>query len=385
MKSSFEMVAPDNKDLHLVMTKTNEPIEKLGVRTFEGQCRYGQLAASFPIEPNSDVLPEEYKVQRDVDAGRVNKLKKYWKTSPAPVFPGMTIFINRLDIMQTHCISNDEIMVVSIPKDAHRIICDGQGRTTLIKWLDSIEEENYDENFTISAKFIVTDTDTLTCDKAKTLIKQCFSDYHTDLKKPNGSISKSFNSNSHFTRLLNTLLELDTVKGSVMSRIGQHGKINKGNIWTYTQFSDLIIRLLNSKSAALEKSLSDPEKFDQTLALCSSFLESAFEALPCEILDCNDFSKVHDSAIFTKAIFAKALGFVGQSIVDEILSGKLADFSCLNDIKAPLTEKDAKFWIKANVTFDDSGSIKIIKSTERRIASLICRELHVYPCEALSI
>ncbi|MDC9750951.1 hypothetical protein [Proteus mirabilis] len=52
------MKSPNSKSLVLLLTKTSEPKEKLGVETYEGTLTYRELAEYMPVEANSDVLPQ---------------------------------------------------------------------------------------------------------------------------------------------------------------------------------------------------------------------------------------------------------------------------------------------------------------------------------------
>lgn len=382
--NELNMVAPNNKDLPVVLFKTNEGIEKRGVRTYEGLLSFRELAEYFQLEPNSDKLNEDLKVQRDVDSPRVNKLKKYWENSSGPVFPGMTIFINALDIIATHDVGGRTIAESIIKSDTCRVIGDGQGRTALIKWLQESGKNDTALDYTISVKFIVTDTSALTCDKAKKIIRQVFADYHVELKKPTKSISKHFNTDSYFTVFVNELLKLDFGFGEIKSCIALHGVLRRGNVWTYDQFTGMILKLLNTSTGNIQKELADDGKRAQLFELCKQFLNAVFTTLPINILDTDNYKECHDNTMFTKAIFANALGYVGQSIFDELIAGTKNDFSDLTRIKMPITSKQDKYWQKSKVTMNDEGVIKIIRGTDKRIASLICHDLRIFPCKSLT-
>ena len=71
------MTSPAGTALEVVLSKSKEGIERLGVTTYEGLFTFKQLADHFQIEAPSDEMPEAYKKQRDVDTRRIAGLKNY--------------------------------------------------------------------------------------------------------------------------------------------------------------------------------------------------------------------------------------------------------------------------------------------------------------------
>lgn len=121
-----------SKLLPLTLFKAKEGLSnKAGVTIYEGVITFAELAEHFPVEANSDVLNEQFKRQRDVDAGRVNALKRYWSETDAAVFPNMTFFCNELSILQEMTIGNRPIITALLPSTADRFIADGQGTNHL--------------------------------------------------------------------------------------------------------------------------------------------------------------------------------------------------------------------------------------------------------------
>jgi len=377
------MTSPVGTPLKLVLRKAKECIEKLGVTTYETVGTFRQLADHLVVEDNSDVLSEEFKKQRDVDPLRVKNLKTYWAESEGPVFPGMTIFANELDIIQEVTVSDCLMVVANIPATADRFICDGQGRTSFIKWLVELAGSEQYWDHTIAFKLIVTHTPTLSHPKAVRIIKQVFADYHVRLVKPNRSVSQHFDTGTHFARFLNELLDID-VGGEFKKRIALHGKIKRHHVWTYQQFASMIQKFLKVTPGSANKELADESAYKQSLELCKQFIGRLCSVLPFSVLDADNYAEVHEQAVFTKAVFANALAYVGRSIVDEMVLNDGMTWEVLTSLPMPLLNKLDKYWLKSKVTMDDDGSLKIIKGTERRIGALICRELRVFPCQELS-
>ncbi|MBE8232318.1 MAG: DGQHR domain-containing protein [Endozoicomonadaceae bacterium] len=381
------MTSPSNKALPLTLFIGKEGINNAAVDTYEGVITFGELVEHFQVEANSDSLDEIYKKQRDVDSARIEGLKRYWKNTTNSVFPNMTFFANDLAVKKTVNVGTKKMAVAELAPLADRFICDGQGRTSFIQWLLS-QDEPLTEEFrahTISFKLLVTGTESLSTPKAIKVIKQTFADYHCNLKKPNKSISKCFDSSTAFSRMLNELLDMELTNGkTVRNRIALHGNIRKGHVWTFAQFSSMIQKLLNVTPASASAQLKDEVNYDVTVSICTSFLGRVFDIMPTEMLD-SDNHKVHEDVMFSKAIFADALGFVGRSLLDEMLIDEQANWTQIKTLSLPIDSKIDKQWLKNKVTFDDEGRIKIIKGTNKRLASLICSELRIYPCPALTL
>lgn len=377
---SFVMHSPSGKPLELTLIKTTEGVEALGVTSYQGVVTFRDLIDTFAVEANSDAMPVAMKRQRDVDAPRVKGLKRYWETSKGPVFPDMTLFVSQL---YNEVSMSGRVVCATIAADADRFICDGQGRTTFIQWLLSQPLDGRYDDYTMSFKLLVTHTDDLQDPKAVEIIKQVFADYH--LKKPNKSISKSFDRSNPLTCLVDDLLAV-TVGASVTpidALIARHGKIQRGNLWSYDQFSTMIGKLVNMSATTSKKQLAEQEAYDNTLACCTGFLKQAFGLLPFELLDADDYQAKHEQFMFTKAIFLTALGYVGRSLIDDMLANDDVGFDKLSRISLPLQDKEDAFWVKNRVCMKADNGNKIIKATDRVIANLICRDLYIYPCQAL--
>ena len=373
--------SPTGTDLKMTLFKSHEGIEQKGVNCYEGLLTFKELVDHFDIEKDSTEIGEAAKRQRDVGTSRINGLKTYWATSEGTVLPSMTFFANELDLRDTHFIGNKTLVEATLKSSSDRFIADGQGRTAFIQWLIANKDNIEFESHTIGFKLIVTNTPTLSTEKAAAIIKQLFADYHVKLIKPNASISKHFDNSSIFSRLMNECLDVELEQGTVKQYIALHGKIKQGHIWTFQQFTAMMQRFLNITAATAKKSINTQQQYIATLNLCKAFLKQLFTVLPTEFITS---TKEHDTAMFTRAIFANALGYVGRSLLDEMLldNSKTWNLLTLDDI--PITDKSSPFWLDAHVTMQDGNKIKIIKSTDTRIGSLICRKLRIYPCHELS-
>ncbi|MAA93757.1 MAG: hypothetical protein CML22_07170 [Rheinheimera sp.] len=384
IKQFANMHSPSGKPLKLLLTKTVEGIERRGVSTYETTVSFSELVEHFPIEANADTLPEELKRQRDVDPARVNGLKKYWAISEGPVLPGMIMFGCGIETVATHQIAGKTLMEAVLPASNDRFIADGQGRTSFIKFLLGTEQGQQFKDYTISFKLVVTNTADLLDEHASSVIRQLFSDLHCNLKKPSKSVSKLFDSSTPFARLQADVLNCHVGGVKLSRRIALHGKIRRGNVWTYEQLCSMLSKLLGNAPTQLNKDLADEAVYQSALSLCNQFLARIGAILPMEQLDCDNYLEMHEKLMFTKAIFCNALGYVGKSIIDEMVLDPALTWDALGTLALPILSKIDKYWQVNKVTLNDENRIKIIKGTDKRIASLICRELRVYPCEALA-
>lgn len=381
--SQLAITSPSGTNLTLAMFKSKEGITEQYVDTFEGVMTFKELANSFGIEPNSDQIDEKHKRQRDVDTRRINGLKSYWQSSESTVFPNITIFVNEIEIEQETVFADKTLVSAILKPNISRLIADGQGRTTFIKWLLSQDEMTEFESHTIAFKLIVTNTPTLNCEKSNALIKQLFCDYHSKLVRPSQSISKHFDSSTTFSRLMNALLEIQLDDSHQLKDvISLNGKIKRGQVWNFVQLNSMIQKFLKVTPATANKQLADAQTFESTLALCRQFLMQVFSQIPFHELDSDNFLAIHEKAMYTKAVFAHALGFVGRSLLDEMLFDNSKTWEVLT-LDAVLKDKVDKFWTTNKVTLNDEAKITIIKGTERRIGALLCRELRIYPCTEL--
>ncbi|MBB1419859.1 DGQHR domain-containing protein [Pseudoalteromonas sp. SG44-1] len=381
--SQLAITSPSGTNLTLAMFKSKEGITQQDVDTYEGVMTFKELADSFGIEPNSDLIDEKYKRQRDVDTRRINGFKSYWESSKATVFPNITIFVNEIEVIKEVDLVGKTLVSASLKPESSRLISDGQGRTTFIKWLLAQDQMTEFESHTIAYKLIVTNTPTLNCQKSNKLIKQLFSDYHSNIVKPSQSISKYFDSSTPFSRLMNALLEIQLDDSHLLKDvISLNGKIKRGQVWNFVQLNSLVQKFLKVTPVTANKQLADEQIYTCTLELCTNFLKQIFSQIPFGELDTDNYLAVHEKVMYTKAVFANALGFIGRSLLDEMLIDYKRTWDELS-LELILKDKLDKFWTTSKVTHNDEGKITILKGTERRIGALLCRELRIYPCTEL--
>jgi len=387
------MTAPSGKDLQLTLFCATEGLSNAheNIEVFEGLITVGEICDSIQLENDSDYLCEQQKMQRDIAASRVNGIVNYLEEREDTVFPGITVFVSKLDITQEVTVGTRQMVIANIAQDYDRLCSDGQGRTSSFLILKDKLVKSGDDNaldkllsMTLNMKLIVTNTATIA--DVKSVVRQYFADLHLNLKRPSTSLSLYFDQSDPCSRLTRQLLEEIVVKKHVLiDLMALNGKIKDNQIWTLVQFKDFITTLTGKTPKELSRSLTDADVFNQWLGILKKVILNIFDALPIETLMSStdvSYNKSHKLAIFTKALFAKGLGYLGQSILDEAMNNGELNLDVIKELSAlPLLDMNDIHWASCGVVDETSG--KIIPKTDKKIGALLCRKLQVYPCAAL--
>lgn len=383
MNTYQRIVAPNNQDLEVVLNIGNEGIMSKGVRVFEGTITGWQLANYFSIESSSEFYPEELKRQRDLEKSRSKKLVEYFDTRCDTVLPSITIFISELVNEEIFTIRGKELLAATIPADADRLIADGQNRWNLY---NSQDDEGVLEQ-TIGVKFICADSDSL---KDKTsVIRQLFSDYHSNLIKPKTALNLYYNSNDPYCQLLRKFLDVGVEGAQLKDFVSTTGKLKGKQFLLYNQLSDLICLFAKTTPARLNKELKEkPDVESSYAASIGNVLETFFNYLP--MVSAED-TNMAPNYMFTKAIFLKACMYVARSILEEsIEDGVQPDWSRMSRIsELPLLDMSDKFWISAGAVKQKEKESKakneftMVSKSEQSLARKLCRVLKIQPCEAI--
>ena len=248
----------------------------------------------------------------------------------------------------------------------------------MVQWLEQKNRLDEYGDHTLSIKFIVTHTKDLSDPKAIEIIKQVFCDYHISLKRPTQSQSKFYNNSSPFYRFCNALLQIDCGDKKLINYIALNGIIKRGQLWNYEQYAALVLKFLGLTPAGAIKQLVNEEDYEDTFFICESFLQKIISALPVHSLDVEDFADPHDSSMFTKSIFAHALGYVGKALFAEMLVDENASWDKICPLSIPINDKQAPFWQTEKITWNDEGSVKIIRDTAKRMAAVLCLAWNIH-------
>lgn len=378
--------------LHLSLFKANEYLRPT-FDCFEGLITVRDYLSSFTVEANSNVISEKDKWQRDVNPNdrRVKGMFNYLDEEETG-FTGIIIFVNRLKIEQQINVGHQVAVVGCLEPDAERFINDGQGRhTAFSKKLEHLRSaEVVDEaaiekllDRTLGLKLIVTNTDSL--DEVKEAIRKLFSDIHLNLVKPNTSLSLYF-SDEPVSRLMRALCETVSVEDKPLyDRIALNGEIKQGQIWNLQQFRTLVLRVMGAATAKANKLLKDPIAFEEWKLTLTKVLTELLAQLPVSQLDSDEWSKVHQTSLYTKALAAEGLGYLARSMLEFALrQQEKVDFTVLRGLQElELDNMASKLWVSDKVCFKDGATVKITPKSGKLIGNLLCNHLSVFPAKSL--
>lgn len=142
----------------------------------------------------------------------------------------------------------------------------------------------------------MTNTETLGNEIASTVMKQLFADYHKNLIKPNKSISKLFDSSTPFARLQSELLSAPFGNSGKMlgDRIELLGKIKRGNLWTFDQFTNMVGKFISFLAAQANKELAEEAVYNDVLSL-SGLADQGRQNGAGSMLDTDNYIEVYES------------------------------------------------------------------------------------------
>lgn len=385
--TSPKITSPINQPLELVLFPAKEGFSsKYNVDIYEGTLTFGEYHNHLAVEKNSDVINEMDKMQRDCSANdsRVKSIVNYIKNGGS-IFTSVTIFVGELNKLQTVHVGNREMLVATLEPDIDRHITDGQGRHTSIDTLLSSltpDEVALLSDHTLSVKFVVTHTNTIF--EVRHIVRQAFSDYHISLKKPSSSLSLYFDSATPYGRLMGALLDVEVHNKPLVEWISLKGKITGHQVYTLAMFANFVLTALGKSKSTLNTELQDDAIFEQTQSLMFKLIPQVLNVLPLNMLETGNQSaskKIHEQALFTKALFLTGLGYLARSMMeDAIVSGSLS-FDSLEVLKGlPLTDKSCDTLKQAKIMDENN---KIVSKCDKRIGSYLCRAVRVMPCEIL--
>ncbi|SHH55265.1 DGQHR domain-containing protein [Ferrimonas marina] len=354
----------------------------------EGSMSMADLVGGFPVEQNSDVIPEYDKMQRDVSSGdvRTRRLDRYLNDRTDWLLPQLVIFVTQGQLSRAVKIGPNLAHSVTLPADAERVICDGQGRRVTVAGV--LAERAAFGAFTIPFKLIITKTARIR--DAKRVICQAFADLNGEVTKPNASINGHFNTSRPMDRLMDELLETEIADGKCLQDItALNGLIKPGQLWTYKQVKDMVLKSKGTTEGKANAFLRDDERYADFLENCRVFIRQVFKVLPLGQLSAQEEHKAAiKEALWTKSLFALALAWVARSLTEDALfSGKLEWAKLEGLAKLPLHTLDDPMWIEAGISLVRDGRgdrrVTINKGTDDAIARLLCRHLRIQPSQGL--
>jgi DGQHR domain-containing protein len=380
-----ELIIPDyqitaDADLTMFVQQGNEGI---GLN-YSVKLTYQQCADFFELEDRR--INTRQRLQRDADKGRVSDIVEYLINRNNTFFPSAILVVTELDMELLHADANLYRAILKANTD--RLFIDGQGRLAGIKEAILLRPEL--ANYTLDVKIIVVKTETIR-ESAK-FVTQLFSDLHLGLKKPNSSQSIYFDSESSSSRLACQLLETTSQIGvRFADLVAVNGKLQTGQIYMLANLVDFIAIMTGvSGKKSLNDLLDDESHYALYMTLITQYIGALFKVLPFEqtLVQCdsNKWKEELKSNVFYTAIGFKALAYIGRSLVEDALHNEMSslDMTALSGLaNLPYTRPDDQLWIDKEIYQVIQNKLKIVKSSEKRLAGVVCQKIRLLPCAAI--
>lgn len=379
-----ENVITAKKPLTLTLLKGTEGVGT----TYLTKLTYQQCADYFEIE--SETISPKLKLQREAEKKRVNGIFSYLTKRDNTIFPSACLIVSEMELT-TLLTTPLEVVEGVIPALADRLFIDGQGRLGGIKL--ALVENPFLANLYLDVKILIVPTKTIR--ESRDFVCQIFSDYHLSLQKPNTSQNIYFDNELSSSRLAKEVLDICTkLNVPFEDSIAVNGKIKHGHLYTLANLTDFIIIMIGEgNKTKTNKLLDDEGKYELYLTLICQFVKGLYEHLPLEhiqtLKDKAVWKKSIDSNVLTCAIGLKSLAYVGRSLIDDLLSNDSgADSLAVEKLAAisvmPINDKGDQLWLDKEIYQTIEGKLKIVKSSEKRLARLICNRMRVLPCDDLT-
>ncbi|EGQ8013374.1 DGQHR domain-containing protein [Vibrio cholerae] len=388
--------------LELVLFKGNEGLSKKNVRIFEGIITARELVEHFNLERDSTVYSEYQKRQRDLEKSRSNKLIQYFEDREDTSLPSIVIFISHLVDEEETKVRNRDMVLAKLPSDADRLIADGQNRRNLYE--NILKSQSWRANETLNVKFICVDSQDKSLENYGFIIRQLFSDFHFNLKKPSTSLNLYFDSSQPYRKLLDKFLSIE-VHGFPLKRfISTTGKLTPHTVMLLNQLLEFISVCIGKSSSSINKLLkTKPEVADMIFQRYSAIVQSYFNLCPLYLLGTEGFRK--DDTMFEKYIFAKAFAWTARSLIEQVIDEYLfehggvnggntesisLDFTPLKAIeKLPILDMTNEFWVQAGAVVKsvdlktEGPKFTMNRGSEKQLARALCRRCKIQPSSEL--
>ena len=362
------------------------------IQIIVGSMTYRDYIEHFSRELPSEILSEKLKCQRDTNKARAKKVGVYLYERTDSTLPDVTLHVNRINELDRSSFGGAKLVHFEIPPMSSRLIGDGQHRHWGIEFYKELLEANGgDLNELLNRRigFMMFVTNTTHIQDCAPIIKQIFADYHLNVSKPTSSLSASFDMADPFNRLIAEVAESVEIGANTLdNHISSSGTIKQGQLWTREQYTTFITTASGMTKAAIRKLAKSPDDFEKFKKSFSVLTSATLNNLPLSMLMDENFS--HDKALFTKALFAKGLGFFVLSAKEQMSKHQNPEMfkNNLESIsKLPLDTMDHKIWLDAGITVKSEGAkgskVKITPKSDKVIAQMLCSSASVFPCKAL--
>ncbi|ELP6119451.1 TPA: DGQHR domain-containing protein [Vibrio vulnificus] len=362
------------------------------IQIIVGTMTYRDYIEHFSRELPSDILSEKLKCQRDTNKARAKKVGVYLIERTDSTLPDVTLHVNQISELARSSFGGANLLQFEISPLSSRLIGDGQHRHWGIEFGKEILEENGGDlddllNRRIGYKMFVTNTEHI--QDCAPIIKQIFADYHLNVSKPTSSLSASFDMADPFNRLIAEVAGSVKIGDNTLdNHISSSGTIKQGQLWTREQYTAFITTASGMTKTAIRKLAKSPEDFEKFKKSFSVLTSATLSNLPLSKLMDEEFS--HDKALFTKALFAKGLGYFVLSAKEQMSKHQNPEMfkNNLESIsKLPLNTMDHDMWLDSGITVKTESpkglKVKITPKSDKMIAQMLCSSASVFPCKAL--
>lgn len=182
-------------------------------------------------------------------------------------------------------------------------------------------------------------------------------------------------------------LSIDGSDVPLYQLLAKQGKVGKGQLWTYKQFSAFFCTLFGKTEGDLNKALADEDAYNDAVSVGRQLVKRVLQRLPLHLLSSKDWRHVHADSLFTKALFSKGLALTAKCLIAESLESDSSqtepspvDWSKLDALTTmPITDVTDPLWLKNGIMEDMDGTLRIVKRCENRIARVLCFKLRITP------
>ncbi|GGB52958.1 hypothetical protein GCM10011607_11810 [Shewanella inventionis] len=373
-----------HSDLSMLVMAGQEGIGQ----TFNTKLTYAQCVEFIDIE--DETIPERERLQRNADKLRVNAICEYLIKRNNTFFPGVILVVSQLDLTPLDIdFGSVKLYKAVLQAGTDRLMIDGQGRLSGITKALTVRPDLAEHH--LDVKIVVVGTNKIR-DSSK-FVTQIFADLHLNLKRPNSSQSIWFDSETRLSCLANDIMDTTDQLGLPFAGgVAVNGKLSTGQIFTLANVSDFISIIVASSTSkkAVNSVLSEEDSYELYKVLIAQYIEKLYSVLPFAEIHNSDlgaWKQALNSNILTCAIGLKALAWVGRSIIEDALENGLSElnFAPLERIgELPICDKSNELWLKKGVFNKEiDGKIKIVKSSEKRLAAVICQSIRLLPAAEL--
>lgn len=194
------------------------------------------------------------------------------------------------------------------------------------------------------------------------------------------------NRQSLLSRLSNDILVMCKENNIHFTKgIEVQSKISKGQLYTLGELTNMIIIMSGaSNKKSLNNILQCKHFYKQHLRLIFQYITGLDHYLPFAQIQAIEDPKlwqiIKDENVLTCAIGLKALAYVGRTLIFTALTEKkdkldLKPLTMLNQL--PLTKRDHELWISKNIYQLVGKKVKIVKSSQKALASIFCHKMGV--------